>query len=139
MGPALELAPLTPADIDVLYRPGAEDVQEAVDDALLMLHELFVRYTGSNFEIQVPDEARALDLLDQALARLPVDDPHRRGLLQDRAAYELLRDTYERDGPSPDVERMAREAADLLHEQWVALMEYPLAPDPIADRRSASR
>jgi hypothetical protein len=139
MGPALEIAPFTPADIEVLYRPGAEDVQEAVDDALLMLHELFVRYAGSPFEIQIPEEARAVELLDRALARMPADNPHRLRLMQDRAAYDRLRDRYEREGPSAETERAAREAADMLHEQWTALIEYPLTPDPVAEQRSGTR
>jgi hypothetical protein len=139
MGPTLELAPLTERDVDALYETGMDDVRDAFDDALLILHDLFQRYTGSWFGIQIPEEDRALQLLEDRLSLLSPGDSHRERIAQDLRAFLQFREHCARAGPSADTERVAQTAADMLREQWTALIEYPLAPDPVADRQSASR
>jgi hypothetical protein len=139
MGPTLEIAPLTERDVDALYETGMDDVRDAFDDALLILHDLFQRYTGSWFGVQIPEEDRALQLLEDRLSLLSPGDPHRERIAQDLRAFLQFREQWAREGPSADTERAAQNAADTLHEQWTTLIEYPLAPDPVENRQSASR
>jgi hypothetical protein len=138
MGPSLEIAPLTEHDVEALYAPEMDEVREAFDDSLLVLHDLFQRYTGSWFGIQIPEEDRALQILENRLSLLSPGNPHRERIAQDLQAFLQLREHCGREGASPDTERAAQGAADMLHEQWTTLIEYPLAPDPVADRRSAT-
>lgn len=139
MGPTLEIAPLDERDVDVLYGTGMDDTREAFDDALLVLGDLFQRYTGSWFGIQIPEEEVALQILEERLSLLPPGDPYRERIAQDLQAFLRLREHCEREGPSDDTERAAREAVEMLREQWTALTEYPLTPEPLVDRQSAAR
>lgn len=136
MDSTVDLAPLGERDIELLYGPGMDDILDAFDDGLLVLRDLFLRHTGSWFGIQFPEEDHALRVVDDRLALLP-PGPHRERIEQDLRAYLQLRDTSEREGPSPRTEAAARAAADTLHDQWVALIEYPLAVGPATGRSPA--
>jgi hypothetical protein len=139
MGQTLEIAPLADRDVQSLYEPRMEEIREAFDDSLLVLHDLFRRYTGSWFGIQIPDEERALQLVEDRLSQMSPGDPFRERISQDLRAYWQLRETCERDGPSAETEHAARMAAEALHEQWTALIEYPLAPQLATAQRPAAR
>jgi hypothetical protein len=66
-------------------------------------------------------------------------DPFRERIAQDLRAFGELRETCRREGPSIATEHAARAAADVLHEQWTALIEYPLAPGSTTDRTRIAR
>src|SRR5215218_5241571 len=107
MGQALELAPLAERDLEILYGPGMEQTREAFDDALLVLQDLFRRHTGSWFGIQIPEEERAMEILENRLSLMPEGVPFRGRIAAAIRAYERLRDQCTRRGPSAATEAAA--------------------------------
>jgi hypothetical protein len=138
MGQALELAPLAERDLEILYGPGMEQTREAFDDALLVLGDLFQRHTGSWFGIQIPEEERAVEIVEDRLSLIPEGDPFRERVAAALRAYEQLREQCTRAGPSAATEEAARRAVDALHEQVTALTEYPLEPGSGGERTAAA-
>ena len=125
MGQALELEPLRERDLEILYGPGMEQTRDAFDDALLVLVDLFQRYTGSWFGIQIPEEERAMEILEDRLSLILQGDPFRERVAAAMRAYEHLREECTRAGPSAETEEAARHAIEMLREQLTALTDYP--------------
>ncbi|SOD03344.1 hypothetical protein SAMN05216486_11039 [bacterium JGI 053] len=125
MGQAIELPPLRECDLDILYGPGMEQTREAFDDALLVLVDLFQRHTGSWFGIQIPEEERAIEILEDRLSLMPQGDPFRGRVLAGMRAYQRLREECARTGPSAATKDVALRAIEKLREQLTALTDYP--------------
>ncbi|HSU13748.1 hypothetical protein [Longimicrobium sp.] len=93
------LAPLTRADVEQLYEPEMEEAQDALNECLLLLHELFARYTGVRFNTQFQDEEEALRSLHDSLAPLRDVHPFWPRMAQDIDAYWRLRAGWRRRVP----------------------------------------
>jgi hypothetical protein len=129
----IDTTPLTESELRDLYRPEADPVREAYEDAVLVLEDLFRRYTGSWFGVQIPEEEKAIELLETSLGELPEPHPLRDRVVRTRRAYEALRQEVVRAGASNHTQEAARKAVDALSDQLAALTEYPLEPRPVID------
>lgn len=122
---SITVSPLTLGEKAFLRRTENEDLLYHYLGALVSIHGLAARYTGSMYFVMVPDETEALEILNGHITALEAVPGLARRMRGNAAACHALRKWACRVGDTTEV----REAAARLMQECSDEREWLYGPD----------
>ena len=131
------ISPLSGEEVAFLLRPENAELHEAYGDALAGLHGEAARYSGSWYFVSVPDEAEALAVLEEDVARLAASPGLVARMRANVCVVQKLKEAATRDGLTDEVRAAAADLMQSLAIESEALYFSEGEPRAAARRTAA--